>query len=491
MKILLWLDFDCYTWINLGIAQALQGDGIKFCAAVAKKADYDFIKNVKPLGIVDVRDYSQVYDQAWNHDPKMLAALAKKYDINTWLAVYGEREFYKYWTMFGRFTDSQILGIIYNTIRFFESFINDTKPDLVIMQQVGEDLANVLLYKICKAVGIQVLMTNQVYTRDTVHISNNPLSMELSHDYENQTNSSNKNFTNDYIKSRNRSSSISTILNMKYPRISLHYRVAHFINREHTPISNPRLGQIKFKYRFHRQVAQRQQYIDRALLKHVDLGADYYYYPLATEPEARILHTSPFYMNEITNVENVAKALPLSSLLYVKEHPAQKIKGWRDISSYQQIMAMPNVRLIHPDYDSTKLIEHSRGVIALSGGTAFEALFYKKPVILFGDEYYDRLPMVDKVGNIRTLPSMIASMDMKKFNQDDLDRFMSVFEASVISIPYHTMLVDGAAISISNKYMKNHARTKLMFDEYYNKYKESFFAISSKIKSRMPPIPAN
>ena len=62
------------------------------------------------------------------------------------------------------------------------------------------------------------------------------------------------------------------------------------------------------------------------------------------------------------------------------------------------------MRFLHPSVNAQEVIEKSQGVITISGATGFEALFYHKPVILFGDEYYDKLSMVTKIETFNELP---------------------------------------------------------------------------------------
>ena len=106
---------------------------------------------------------------------------------------------------------------------------------------------------------------------------------------------------------------------------------------------------------------------------------------------------TPFYTNQINLVETIAKSIPINYVLYVKEHPFQKHKSWRSIDDYKKIKNIPNVRFLHPNVNAQEVLEKSQGVITISGATGFEALFYHIPIIMFGDEYYDKLSMVTKI----------------------------------------------------------------------------------------------
>lgn len=491
MKILLWFDFDCYTYINLGVGKELaNNNNTEFIGVVATKPDYEFLKQGTVLDMDELWYYPDSYNHPKEYDPVLLGVMAKKYNLSTWVQLYGERSFYKYWTQFHRFLNDEILSILYHSILFFERILDGSKPDLVITQQVGENLANIVLYHICKAKHIKILMPNQVYIHDRIIISDNPLSMEIADDFRNVDYNfldHSKTYDLSYIKSRDRAASVRTLLDATLPRISFQKRVSRFfddISHTYKDVDRSKTKRIKHKIKIGRAIKKREKFIEQNLLKDVDLDASFYYYPLTTEPEARILATSPFYMNQIVNIENIAKSIPLDSLLYVKEHPLQKLKNWRHDMYYKAIMQMPNVRLIHPDYDSHKLLNNCKGVISISGGTAFEALFYKKPVILFGDEYYDTLSMVDKVNDIRLLPRLIQGMDQKQFNQAELDTFMAIFEKNTITIPYHTMINEASALSVLNRYNRNWQQTTRKFNEYFYRHSGSFFMMAKCFMDR-------
>ena len=74
------------------------------------------------------------------------------------------------------------------------------------------------------------------------------------------------------------------------------------------------------------------------------------YYPLHIEQERSLLIAAPYYTNQIEIIRSIAKSLPIDYKLYVKEHPSQANRNWRDISDYKEIINIPNVRLIHPSF---------------------------------------------------------------------------------------------------------------------------------------------
>jgi hypothetical protein len=185
-------------------------------------------------------------------------------------------------------------------------------------------------------------------------------------------------------------------------------------------------------------------------------------------------------------IENIAKSIPIGFVLYVKEHPVQKIKLWRAIDDYKKIINIPNVKLVHPSVSNQDLISKSQGVIAISGGTGFEAIFYKKPVILFADEYYDVLSMVTKIKTITTLPGYIANaLSNFKFDNKELDAFMRAFNEQSLSVPYHSIMNDGDVLSSIQRYERDFNLTMQQYQKFYESYKNYFELIAKTVYSKI------
>ena len=77
-----------------------------------------------------------------------------------WLDIFAERSFYKYWTDFHKFSKDEIFSITENSISFFIDVLEEFKPKLILMQQPGENISNLLLYPIAKKMGIIKLLEN-------------------------------------------------------------------------------------------------------------------------------------------------------------------------------------------------------------------------------------------------------------------------------------------------------------------------------------------
>ena len=192
---------------------------------------------------------------------------------------------------------------------------------------------------------------------------------------------------------------------------------------------------LQYRYQSYFKIKKRQQFLNSNSIESIE-DEKFLYFPLQSEPEARIFADSPFYANQITLIENIARSIPIDYVLYVKEHPIQQIKLWRSVDDYQKIIDLPNVKLVHPGVDSQFLISKSKCVISISGATGFEALFYKKPVILFANDYYDTLSMVTRVNSLIDLPKVIIDvLNNFEFETKEFNALMQAYENQSISVP--------------------------------------------------------
>lgn len=123
-------------------------------------------------------------------------------------------------------------------------------------------------------------------------------------------------------------------------------------------------------------------------------GEQYVLYPIHFQPEATTLVQAPYYLDQATLIEDVAKSLPVGYRLYVKEHFSNR--GRRPLSFYNRIRAVPAARLLGPDEDSWKLLANASAVATITGSMGWEGLLMGKPVVSFGKVFYAECPLVHR-----------------------------------------------------------------------------------------------
>ena len=123
--------------------------------------------------------------------------------------------------------------------------------------------------------------------------------------------------------------------------------------------------------------------------------------------------------------------------------------------------------MIHPSVNSQELIANTKAVVLISGGTGFEAIFHKKPVILFSDEIYEELSTVTKVTKFDNLHKEISdAIKNFKFNIKEINALMKVIEKQAITIPYFEIIKEGVTLSAIQRNKKNPELTL----EYFKKF---------------------
>jgi hypothetical protein len=201
---------------------------------------------------------------------------------------------------------------------------------------------------------------------------------------------------------------------------------------------------------------------------------------MATDLERHLLIDSPFFTNQIEVIRSVAKAIPAGYWLYVKENPSNVTRNWRPISQYEEIMNIPNVKLIHPTFSNQELLSNCSLVISIAGSSSFEAAFYQKSSIVFGNVLYSLLPSVHKVGKLDDLPKLIRTCLNEKPRQEDLDRFLSLLEDNT----FEFNMVDFVRL-ISSRFYNEESSVDVDIDEgevreFYERHANLIEILSSK-----------
>lgn len=153
----------------------------------------------------------------------------------------------------------------------------------------------------------------------------------------------------------------------------------------------------------------------------VDSKDEYILYPLHFQPESSTSVNAMYFVNQYETIKNIAFSLPLGMTLYVKDHP--HAFGYFSLEFYKSIKRIPNVKLIHCDENTNKLIRNMKFLITLTGTMGYESLLLKKPVISFGNVSYKVHPYcynIDKYEDIfETVKKVLKNQhnDFDEFNK--------------------------------------------------------------------------
>lgn len=431
-----------FVWIDINFMQ------LSLCYYLQKEIDADFyaIINVpdntrkffEQQNIVKFKKVWYFHDHTLpikNPDLQYLISFEKKYGIELWKLAINDRIFYHF-NDFYNFSKNEILSILENECKFFETILDEVKPEIIIMHEPYQHQEQIF-YELCESyknnimlfffsdVGYRCQISKKARYSDNLSNIKEKISyrnFEELLEYHNSRNSANrihKQNVNPFGNKTNiLNAGIEYMLKNKNYNTKTHY--SYFGHSKFKTLINAISGAIKTKLRWN--------YIEKELTKDVDFTKKFIYYPLHIEQERSTLIATPFYTSEVDIIRNIAKSIPIDHMLYVKEHPSQITRHWRERKFYQEIKKIPNVNIIHPHVPIADLMKKCSLVITLSGTAAYEAAFYQKPSIIYADLDYAILPSVERLKSIEELPKLIRQCLGKKMNSKELDEFVTFKE---------------------------------------------------------------
>ena len=106
---------------------------------------------------------------------------------------------------------------------------------------------------------------------------------------------------------------------------------------------------------------------------------------------------------------------------------------------YKKLKKIPNVKLIKPNIPSFDLIAKAKLVVTITGTAGWEASFLKKPVITFGNIFYNRLSFVKNCRSYEDLPLIVKNqLEHFQYSEEELVHFIAAIleESAHVSLPY-------------------------------------------------------
>ena len=368
-------------------------------------------------------------------DLEYLSLFEKTYNIELWKLAINDRIFNHY-NDFYNFTRNEILSILQNESKLFESVLHEINPDYVIMHEPYQ-LPDELFFELAKSLQISVLASFKSHLgykseiAENIHYADNISNMKNKSTYRSfdELKNYNESFNlSNKIKKQNIdpfgnntdifNAAIDYIFKTSDDNTETHY--TYFGHSKIKTVLNAISNSLKTRRRW--------KYLDKHLVKKPDLRKKFIYYPLHIEQERSTLIVTPFFTDDIEFIEIIAKSIPIDYHLYVKEHPSQITRHWRDKKFYQKLNRIPNVTTIHPNTSSLELVKNCAMVITRSGTVALEAAFYQKSAITCADFDFILLPSIERLMRVEELPKLISKCLEKKMDPKILDQYVSFKE---------------------------------------------------------------
>jgi hypothetical protein len=132
------------------------------------------------------------------------------------------------------------------------------------------------------------------------------------------------------------------------------------------------------------------------------------YYPLHVPADMALTLRSPHYLDQLALVDYMARIVPHTHLIAIKEHPA--MIGAIDAGRLLDLLhRYDNVALLPPSTNNYEVIKAADCLISINSKSGAEATLLGKPVFVLGDAFYRGAPMVTDVDRLSALPQLLSN----------------------------------------------------------------------------------
>ncbi len=166
-----------------------------------------------------------------------------------------------------------------------------------------------------------------------------------------------------------------------------------------------------------------------------DMSLKYVYAPLHYQPERTTCPEAERYSNQLLMLKVLAQSLPQDWVIYVKENPTQLLPNTahgergRYAYFYQDLSEISKVRIVSMQEDPFSLIDNSQMVATLTGTTGWESILRGKPVLCFGNAWYESCEGVFPVRTVEQCQAVLEQIDSSfVIEQAKVRQFLSAID---------------------------------------------------------------
>ena len=157
----------------------------------------------------------------------------------------------------------------------------------------------------------------------------------------------------------------------------------------------------------------------------VDFDRPYVYLPLHYQPEMTTSPLAEKFNDQYLMAEVLLAAFPDEVAIYVKEYPRQRLPG-RSLDYFDYFPHSNRIKYIPISVESSRLQKHALAVATATGTAGFEALWKNKPVLVFGNAYYQSAEGAFRVHSVtdaidaarRVMKAPPLTFDMEAFMRE-------------------------------------------------------------------------
>ena len=498
----------------------LSADLLPFCLAyyIQRKIDAEFFAiydlTNKPRKFFELQklvNFSKIW---FYHDyirvnnfpeKKYIEKISEKYKLDLQQMVDNDRILNKY-NEYYNFSENQIQSILESECKLFETVLDQIKPNYFVTTETSLQPHN-LFYEICKKRGVKILMLNHANWKKYCYISQERHKIDFIKKIEKNNYNS---VTLEYTQKLFEESRVSKYHkkfheNIRNSKIELIKAALKYIfsseknsKTHYTYFGRNKLKVLYKEYQDNIKKNKRKKFIDKTLFRQISVNEKFVYLPLHQEPERSLLIAAPKFSDQLLTIKKISENLPKNYKLYVKEHPTQgPARNWRDISFYNEIIKLKNVKLFHPEFDSKLLLKNCELVISVGGTSSFEAAFFGKPSIIFADLGYSLIPSVTKLNSYTELKHGIMNSLKQTIDPNDVLGYVSILEKNSFEFDImdfesryqNTFYMSGNLVDVEfdekmmNEFLiKNKNDLEIVTDEFIKKIYQ-FKTLENKIES--------
>jgi len=454
MKICLYLQRR-FTFLGHEIAKQLKESyGVSdFCCYVQLKYAEKFIKEQKDINYSTILCDTELHAQAdkeqvdWDYIKKF----EKKYGVpNIWPYIGIDRSLtmsvpkYDYMNKPMCSYEKMLVYLQVKSKAIIE-MLEKEKPDVVILALVGS-MPSMILYQLAKKMGIRTINIDDVRMEDYVTLSDNCFCnfTKVNETFVKLQNGEAKTrylqkakefikkldekeirykWYSEKMKQQKTSPIKFLLLEMKgFIRHSINY---YKNSKGDYGVQSPFWFFYNKLLRFGRRIRGYKRFYSEP-----DLDRDFVFFPLHHDPETATMLLAPFNTDQLNLIRNIAKSLPGHFVLYVKEHPGMIY--FRPNWYYKKLQEIPNVKILDPNVSSIKLVKKAKLVTTVTGTAGLEAALLGKPVLTFGEVFYNTLSTVKRIKCIEDLPKIVKeTIENHKTDKQESENFVAAtFEHS-------------------------------------------------------------
>jgi hypothetical protein len=138
-------------------------------------------------------------------------------------------------------------------------------------------------------------------------------------------------------------------------------------------------------------------------------GTRFVYYPLHVPADVALTIRSPHYVDQLALIDFLARCVPETHAVLIKEHPA--LVGAMDRRRLLELLRKrDNVRLLDPRIKNYQVLQRADAVVTINSKSGAEALLLGRPVLVLGDAFYAPCELVHRVGSPAELPRTLAEV---------------------------------------------------------------------------------